>query len=121
MRGPIYGLAKIMTITRERRRITLTRWAIIETEHGRRHFIGHCDDYGETRVSATIVSFDVTALRGVSISGRIYRLSGPPRRDAIGDEVLARWRSRNAVALARDITEEVLCCPPKISTAAERH
>ena len=97
-----------MTITRERRRITLTRWAIIETEHGRRHFIGHCDDYGETRVSAPIVSFDVKALRGMSTSGRIYRLSGPPGRDAMGDEVLARWRSKNAVALTRDITEAVM-------------
>ncbi len=63
------------------RRITLTRWAIVETEDGWRHFVGHCDDYDETRVSSSIVSFDVKALRGMSISGRIYQLCGPPGCD----------------------------------------
>ena len=92
----------------QRRQVTLTRWAIVETERSRRYFVGHCDDYEETRVSSVIVSFDVKALRGISISGRIYKLSGAPGRDAVADEVLTRWCQRNGITAARDVTEELL-------------
>ncbi len=78
----------------QRRQIKLTRWAIVETDRGSRDFIGYCDDYGETRVSSTIVSFDAKGLRSV--------INPPPFHVTQADLEVRFARTREARAAIRN-------------------
>jgi hypothetical protein len=86
----------------------LTDWQILETQNGSRHFVGSDlrDDTG--RVSTAIQHFDPTALRGVTSSGREYRLVGPPGRSEHGQYIWERWCKVNGITSFTDVTAMLL-------------
>ncbi|ACA89200.1 MULTISPECIES: hypothetical protein [Burkholderia cepacia complex] len=54
--------------------VFLSRWQVMETDKGFRHFIGHNTETMSGRASTPIVKFDPETRRGVTQSGRIYEL-----------------------------------------------
>lgn len=70
--------------------VRLSPWQIYAVKDNF-HFVGHRWGWGEGRVSTPIVSFDLKTLRGVTESGRVYQLVGPPGFDREADYVLGRW------------------------------
>lgn len=86
--------------------ITLVEWRIMETERGQRHFVGSRDDHHSSgRVSSAIVTFDFERRVGITVSGRVYRLDGPPGRSSDADYVWSNWRVRNRVSGYADVTD----------------
>ena len=92
--------------------ILLIRWRVIEILTGNlqleRHFIGYNFKDREGRVSTAIQKMDFVARRGVTRSGRVYELKGPPGRDPDGEWVWKNWARVNQVTNERDVTEEVV-------------
>jgi len=81
---------------------------VYETERGEHHFVGHSIETGSGRVSSAIVSYDNHARTGLTRSGRLYRLAGPPDVDGNTEYVWAFWSQRNGVLTAKDVTEAYL-------------
>jgi hypothetical protein len=88
--------------------ISISDWQIFETEHGSRHFVGSNirDDTG--RVSTAIQELDLTLLRGVTSSGRVYQLVGPRGCSGDGQYIWGRWCAVNGVTSYTDVTTDVL-------------
>jgi hypothetical protein len=91
--------------------IRLIDWRIMETDRNERHFIGARLDDGSGRVSTAIVEFDPDGMIGVSQSGRVYRLVGPPGWNENADYVWSAWRAVNRVACYADVTDSALRRP----------
>jgi hypothetical protein len=85
--------------------ITLVEWRIMETERGQRHFVGNRIDRSSGRVSSAIVTFDPKRRVGITSSGRVYRLDGPPGKGSDADYVWSVWRVRNRVSSYADVTD----------------
>jgi hypothetical protein len=88
--------------------ISISDWQIFETQNGSRHFVGSDirDDTG--RVSTAIQEFDLTLLRGITSSGRVYQLVGPRGSSADGRYIWERWCTVNGVTSYTDVTTGVL-------------
>lgn len=82
---PIWTLA---SVTAEPE-VALSRWRILETTEGTRHFVGADERDHTGRVSSAIVLFDCRSLRGETQSGRIYHLIGEAGWSNDADYVLA--------------------------------
>lgn len=87
--------------------IRLARWSVKETETGDRHFIGFNIDDHEGRASTAIRSFNPKTALGITASGRIYQLAGPPGRDPDADWVWTRWATARKIVW-RDVTAEFI-------------
>lgn len=87
--------------------ITLVRWRIFQSERKELHFVGYCPKNYEGRVSSAVQNFDPVTQRGVTQSGRIYELAGPPGFDQDAMYVWALWLEVNKVPSCTDVTEEV--------------
>ena len=92
----------------ERPRITLERWAVYETERSEHHFVGYSLETRSGRVSSAIVSYDSKTQTGVTRSGRLYVLTGPPSIDEDAEYVWACWSLLNGVLAAKDVSETYL-------------
>jgi hypothetical protein len=88
--------------------LQLSGWQIWQTERGERHFVGYNETEGEGRVSSSIQAFDGGNMRGVTRSGRVYELVGPPGHNGDAAYVWARWQRINRVVAAENVTAEVL-------------
>ncbi len=88
--------------------INLVRWRILRTEGDECHFMGFNVDDQDGRVSTTIVQFDAERLRGITSSGRVYELHGPPGLDPDAAYVWRIWAKVNRVTKADDISEDVI-------------
>jgi hypothetical protein len=88
--------------------LSLSNWQILETQHGSRHFVGSDSRDDTGRVSTAIQQFDPIALRGVTLSGRIYRLVGPRGRSEHGQYIWERWCKVNGITSFTDVTTELL-------------
>ena len=91
----------------EQPELTLTDWAIFEVKMAlspvrTRHFAGYNVTDREGRASSAIVEFDPATLRGVTESGRVYQLQGPPGLEGDGQHV---WNSWLRLAKATDVAE----------------
>lgn len=85
--------------------ITLVRWRVIELcEEGykSRYLNGYCKENTTGRISSAIVLFNEERMVCVTMSGRIYRLEGPPCFDPDADFILGIW---SAGAPVIDATE----------------
>ena len=93
--------------------ITLTDWMIIETfeDTPSRHFVGYNFAGREGRVSSPIVTFDPGTMRGVTHTGRVYELKGPPGLNMDAEYVLDRWKAGYKVDV-KDITDAVVSREP---------
>lgn len=85
--------------------ILLGHWRIIELPDGDRHFYGYRLDAAEGRVSSKIVTYDPVAKRGVTRSGRVYRLEGESGFHPDAEYVWAAWKRLNDVVEFKDITK----------------
>lgn len=88
--------------------VTLSRWRIMETSNGTRHFVGADNRDLTGRVSSEVVTFDHLGLRGETRSGRIYQLIGEPGWSDNADYVWKRWCAINQVAAYVDVTKQLL-------------
>lgn len=92
--------------------VLLIRWRVIEILTAglqiERHFIGYNFKDREGRVSTAIQEMDFAARRGVTCSGRVYELIGPPGHDPDGEWVWKNWVRVNQVTNESDVTEEVM-------------
>jgi hypothetical protein len=88
--------------------ITLVRWRIFQTEREELHFVGFYSHGYEGRVSSAIQSFDALTRRGVTKSGRVYELSGPPGFDQDALYVWEAWMRAYRVPSYTDVTDDVV-------------
>lgn len=89
--------------------IELEQWGIALIDDRNWHFIGYNMANWEGRASTRIVRFDAATMTGITASGRVYRLKGPPgplHPDA--RYVFERWCAINRVERAEDITARVM-------------
>ncbi|CAG9269534.1 conserved hypothetical protein [Paraburkholderia caribensis] len=89
-------------------RIPLSRWRILETEDGSRHFVGVDMFDSSGRVSSPIVNFDPVTMQGTTQTGRIYELIGRRGSSLNVDYVWIRWCELYEIASYTDITEAFL-------------
>lgn len=87
--------------------LTLVRWRIFKSDTNELHFVGYCPENYEGRVSSAIQNFDPVTQRGVTQSGRIYELAGPPGFDEDALYVWQRWLRVNNVPSCTDVTNDV--------------
>lgn len=92
--------------TSQRPYIGLIIWQVIEIDAGTRHFVGYDIAASEGRVSTPILRFDSTTRAGVTASGRVYALLGPPGHDKDAHYVWGLWKRVNGVKSERDVTDE---------------
>jgi hypothetical protein len=91
--------------------VYMSRWKIIEATDDSgvksRHFVG-LDEFGG-RVSSAIQKFDFDKRTGVTRSGRVYKLLGPPGHNADADYVWNAWKKHNKITEQTiiDIFEEI--------------
>ena len=89
--------------------ITLQSWQIFEVQFPQkpnrtRHFVGFAVRERAGQVSSAIQQFDPQTMRGVTESGRVYQLQGPPGWDADADHTWRRWKSICNIADEVDVT-----------------
>ena len=87
----------------------LTRWRVFKVrgphEEGETiHFVG--DTGFEGRVCSSVQVYDPDTKRGVTLSGRVYELSGPSGHDSNALYVWSRWCHINDIVEITDVTEE---------------
>jgi hypothetical protein len=85
----------------------IVRWRVPKINDGTRHFVGVDDRHLSGRVSSAIVAFDNQTLRGRTLSGRIYQLTGNPGRSKCADYVWQQWCAGNEVASFAGVTEQL--------------
>lgn len=88
--------------------ILLSRWRILETDEGSRHFVGVDMFDLSGRVSSPIVMFDPVTMQGTTQTGRIYELVGRKGSSLNVDYVWVRWCELYEVTLYTDVTERLL-------------
>ncbi|KVK93974.1 hypothetical protein WJ47_00160 [Burkholderia ubonensis] len=101
---PIWRIAPVI----DEPEVSLSRWKILETADGIRHFVGADSRDRTGRVSSEVVTFDPRSLRGETRSGRIYQLIGEPGRSDNADYVWKRWCELNSVTAFVDVTKQLL-------------
>ena len=90
--------------------LTLVRWQVLQLPSGRRHFAGWAVQNREGRASTAIVEFDAASMCGVTASGRVYQLDGPPGEDSEGTYVWQAWSRINDELVWADVSKEVWAC-----------
>jgi hypothetical protein len=84
--------------------IVLVRWTVREIDAGTRHFVGARADEFTGRVSSKIVNFDPARMVGVTRTGRLYHLEGPPGFNADAEYVWGEWCAANSVTSYVDVS-----------------
>ncbi|CAN5244046.1 hypothetical protein BH10PSE16_BH10PSE16_42640 [soil metagenome] len=69
-----------------------------------RHFVGYSVQAQAGQVSSAIERLDPATMRGVTQSGRVYRLLGPPGCHEDAEHTWERWKSICGIADALDVT-----------------
>lgn len=96
---------------------TLTQWRIYRAYHcdvESDHFVGISGETALVRMSTDIVKFDAKSLAGVTRSGRMYRLQGPPATDEDFERAelaFARLACGYGTRDIRDVTDEFIVDP----------
>ena len=103
--------------------IVLSQWRIVEVtspywDGASRHFTGYNETEREGRASSEIKEFDTSTMCGVTNSGRVYKLAGPPGHNGDGDYVWSRWKAINHVETEKDVSEEVYASCTKETKAS---
>lgn len=83
----------------------LLQWRVMRVEGKDIHFVGRAD--WEGRVCSAVQTYDPETRRGVTKSGRIYELLGPPGYNGDAMYVWGRWMSINGLKDedVEDVTE----------------
>ncbi|KXV09517.1 hypothetical protein CR51_10205 [Caballeronia megalochromosomata] len=92
----------------EESEITLTEWRIFEVDDGQRYFVGTRPETLSARVSSAIVKFDVASRKGITQTGRTYKLVGPPGFSFDSAYVWNAWTTIYKVENVKDVTLAML-------------
>lgn len=84
--------------------LTLNRWSIFKLPGGDRHFVGWAVENLAGRVSSRIDEFDVKSMRGVSATGRVYKLEGNPGTNSDAEYAWSLWRRIHTVETFVDVS-----------------
>lgn len=87
--------------------ITLINWAIVESGIGKLFFVGYCFEVGSHTFSTQIQYFDPVTRKGITLSGRIYKLVGNFCLDFGGLEMVDIFKKRNEIDY-KDVTEKMM-------------
>lgn len=87
--------------------VVLSFWRVFELPSGHRHLCGFNTRLGEGRVSSCIVEWHPDTLTGVTRSGRIYQLQGPPGDHSDAWYVWQKWCVINKITHAEDVSNQV--------------
>ncbi|OAJ55976.1 hypothetical protein A6V36_30450 [Paraburkholderia ginsengiterrae] len=88
--------------------IELLQWRIFEiVPDGERHFVGRNAQSYNGRVSSSIQLLDADRRQGITLSGRVYVLIGPPGFASVCQYVWDQWCERNQVSSYHDVTDEL--------------
>lgn len=89
-------------------RVRLGSWRVFQVATGSRHFAGENLDKGTGRVSTAVVTYDGSTHRGLTESGRVYELVGPPADEPHADAtyVWQAWCVLHEVRAWLDVTHE---------------
>ena len=92
--------------------IMLQLWQIFEVQFPQkpnrtRHFVGFSVRERAGQVSSAIQQFDPQTMRGVTESGRVYQLQGPPGWDADADHTWRRWKSICGITNEVEVTGSI--------------
>ena len=92
--------------------ITLQSWQIFEVQFPQkpnrtRHFVGFAVRERAGQVSSAIQQFDPQTMRGVTESGRVYQLLGPPGWDADAAYTWRRWKSICGITNEVEVTDSI--------------
>lgn len=96
--------------------IELAYWQIYEcSDNGltTRHFVGFNLTEAEGRVSSAIKIFDMSTMRGITASGRVYALIGDPSEDPDASYVWAHWQQINRITEYKNVTTDTSDWPHK--------
>lgn len=88
--------------------VDLVLWKIFEVDGDTRHFVGADTSDFSGRVSSAVVEFDVSTMRGVTQSGRIYELQGNPGDSEQADYVWNKWCTEFGVSTFHNVTQAVV-------------
>ena len=88
--------------------VGLVLWKIFEVDGDTRHFVG--DDTSDFlgRFSSAVVEFDVSTMRGVTQSGRVYELQDNPGDSEQADYVWDKWCAGYGIRTFRYVTQTVV-------------
>ena len=95
--------------------VFLSRWQVMETDKGFRHFIGHNMETMSGRASTPIVKFDPETRRGVTQSGRIYELIAESGADFNAKAAAANPLKR--IATPEDCARAIVACATHLTYA----
>ena len=95
--------------------IQLIRWQVIQLPDGARHCVGYNLAWPEGRVSSPIVSIDLSTMKVITRSGRVYLLDGPPGWHPDAEHVLGIWLHAHGLQReqAVNVSDAVLGTPPE--------
>jgi hypothetical protein len=96
--------------------IELAHWQIYECSDSgltTRHFVGFNLTEVEGRVSSAILIFDMSNMRGITASGRVYALVGDPSKDPDADYVWQHWKQINSITEYKNVTSDTSDWPYK--------
>lgn len=95
--------------------VTLVAWGIFEMPGGSRHFCGvHAGGpSGKGRVSSEVVGFDPGTMTGMTGSGRLYRLEGPPCQGGDAGLIRDAWLAAHGI-------DPDLAVPVEVDAVARR-
>ena len=81
-------------------------WQLIQVTHQdgqrSRHLFGRADNEG--RVCSDIVAFDLKTITATTKSGRLYKVMGPPGRDADAVWIYDQWATHNKFVRVQYLT-----------------
>jgi hypothetical protein len=101
---PVWRVAPVS----DESQLSLVHWRILETRGGARHFVGQdMRDYMGP-VSTPVQKFDPALRRGITQSGRVYKLVGPRGCSEDCRYIWTRWCQVNGIISYTDVTTELL-------------
>lgn len=86
--------------------VELFCWQVFEVDGGTHHFAGRKTSTGSARVSSEIKAFDHDSMQGITDSGRLYKLKGPPGANQEVVQWVQHWCRRGLVTEFQLVTDD---------------
>jgi hypothetical protein len=87
--------------------ITLKPWLVLKCGNGQRYLVGFNVRTFEGRASTAIVDTDLATMTVRTLSGRLYRLDGPPGLDLDAWHTWLLYAKREGLAPIEDVSVEL--------------
>lgn len=88
----------------------IERWTLVQVRHPdgsvQRHLLGRSDNEG--RVTTALVELDLLGMQATTVSGRVYRLVGPPAEDADAQWIYRGWLAMGQRVQQKDLSRALV-------------